>query len=126
MDEKLRWAMRTVLFFMSAALLVWAVLPDWRTEAAGLIVGGTASALNALLLRRRIAMIGEFSAKGQSRRLGSGYASRLAVVLFAIMLAYRFPDKLSLIATLIGCFLVQVFLWISILIPSKGETTRKG
>ena len=64
MAELLGRALRTALFFMSALLGAWALVPEGRTVAAGLLLGTAASVVNAFLLRRRVELIGRMAAEG--------------------------------------------------------------
>jgi len=106
MNDILNKAIRSALFFMSALLALWAFVPEGRTVAAGLLLGTAASVLNALLLRRRVELVGKKAAE-EGKRIGLGFLSRLAVVLLAVMTSVRFPGQFSTPATLAACFYVQ-------------------
>ena len=108
MDDILKTAMRVAYVFVAACLLVWAIIPEWRTWTAGVMLGVAASAFNAYLLRRRVELLSVKVTQGQPRKAGLGMAGRLATVLLAAMTAYRFPELFSLPATLLACFFVQV------------------
>lgn len=108
MNDILKIAMRVTLLFTAVCLFVWAVLPEWRTLSAGVMLGVAASAFNAFLLRRRIELLGNKTLEGGNGKMGMGLAGRLATVLFAVMTAYRFPDTFLLPATLVACFFVQI------------------
>ena len=126
MDEILKTAMRITLVFMAAWLIVWAIFPETRTIAAGILLGTAASAMNALLLRRRVEALGQAAVGGGKNRMGMGLASRLATVLLAAMIAYRFPDKFELPAVLLACFSVQFAVLISAVYHNTRQMRRKG
>jgi len=107
MADIIRTAIRIALFFMSGSFILWAAMPEWRPVMAGLLLGSLVSITNALLLRKRVETLGDERLEGR-RRMGLGLASRLAMVLLAVMVAYRFPLLINLPATLSACFLIQL------------------
>ncbi|GKS14225.1 hypothetical protein YDYSY3_52250 [Paenibacillus chitinolyticus] len=110
MNDLLKKAMRIALLLLAACLLVWALVPSVRTVAAGLSVGAIASGINALLLQRRVDLIGKTVAERGAQRMSLGFLSRLATVLLAVMIALKFPQHLDIASTIIGCFLVPFIL----------------
>ncbi|MFD0714899.1 ATP synthase subunit I [Paenibacillus sp. GCM10027626] len=106
MDEMMNKAIRAALLFMACCLIVWGVVPEWRTVMAGMALGVLASVLNALMLRRRVEWIGRMVAEQGSRKVGLGAAGRMAMVLLVAMLAYRYPEYFNLPAALLSCFLM--------------------
>ncbi|WP_019535635.1 ATP synthase subunit I [Paenibacillus ginsengihumi] len=127
MDDVLNRALRVALFFVASCLLVWALFPAWKTLAAGLILGTLTSVMNALLLRRRVDLISRAVAEGQgAKRMSLGLGSRLAMVLLAVMVAYRFPWHFHLIATLAACFLVQMVSLVIAFILNLKRSDGKG
>ncbi len=62
--------------------------------------------------------------KGQ-QRVNLGLASRIAMVLLAAMVAYRFEQHFNLVSTIIGCFYVQ-FLVFFIAIYRNQPGSGKG
>lgn len=125
MDDILRRAVRLSLFTMSALLMAWALFPDGRTVAAGLLLGVCGSLVNAFLLRRRVEMIARAALEG-GKRTGLGLASRLAVILLAVMVSHRFPDHFSLPATLAACFYVQFAVFILAAVHNRDVRNGKG
>jgi ATP synthase protein I len=111
---------------MSALLAAWAIVPEGRTVAAGLMLGTAASLFNVFLLRRRVEFIGKTIAEQGQRRIGLGMAGRLATVLFAVMLAYRFPEHLSLPATLASCFFIQFAVLLTMIVRGINRSDGKG
>ncbi|MFB9274616.1 ATP synthase subunit I [Cohnella cellulosilytica] len=110
MDEILTRSTRTACWFLAICLMCWAVLPEWRIYSAGVALGVSASLVNAFLLRKRVAWIGTLYKDNPNppRKVGLGLASRLAMVLLATMLAYRFPDRFHLPSVLYSCFFMPV------------------
>ncbi|MVP01494.1 ATP synthase subunit I [Paenibacillus lutrae] len=110
MNDLLRTALRITLFVLAASVLIWAAYPPLRTITAGLTMGAVASGINALLLQRRVDMIGRTIAEQGVQRTSLGFMSRLATVLLAVMFALKFPQHLDIVSTIIGCFLVPFFI----------------
>ncbi|MFC4777883.1 ATP synthase subunit I [Paenibacillus sp. GCM10023252] len=108
MDNIMKTAMQAVLAIVTACLLLWALLPDLRTVAAGIIVGLAASSMNALLLRRRAEMVGHAAAGQGKRRMGLGLGSRIAMILLATMVAYKNPETLHLPSVLAASIVVPL------------------
>jgi len=106
MDEVMKKATRAALLFSACCLLVWAVVPEWRTVAAGLVLGLAASLSNAFLLRRRVDWMGKVVTELGPRKMGLGLAGRLATILLVVMVAKKYPEQFSLPTTLIACFLM--------------------
>ncbi|XID91154.1 ATP synthase subunit I [Paenibacillaceae bacterium WGS1546] len=110
MDEILRKASRAALLFLSLCIMLWALLPDWRIYTAGVSLGVAASLVNAYLLRKRVSWIGIVFKDNPDppRRVGMGLGSRLAMVLLAAMIAYRFPETFHLPSVMYSCFFMPV------------------
>jgi ATP synthase protein I len=132
MANIIRTALRVTLFFMSGCLILWAVVPAWRTVAAGLLLGALVSYINTLLLRRRVEILGERAAEIATQRSGRkmgpglGLASRIAMVLLAVMAAIRYPHIFNLPAALSACFLVQLAMPLAALYHLKRQDRSKG
>ncbi|PZD97780.1 ATP synthase subunit I [Paenibacillus sambharensis] len=126
MDELLKRAARSALFFMSALCAAWAFAPEGRTVAAGLILGTAASLVNAFLLRRRIELIARLALDNSGRKATLGLASRLATILLAVMVSYRFPEYFALPATLAGCFYVQIAVFFTAVAQNIKGNNGKG
>jgi len=126
MDELMKKAARSALFFISACLIVWAIWPEGRAVAAGLILGTTASVINVLMLRRRIIQIGRIVEHKGPTRVGLGLAGRLATVLLAAMTAYRYPEYFHPIATLAACFYAQLVVFVSSFLHHSRNYNGKG
>ncbi|AJY74567.1 ATP synthase subunit I [Paenibacillus beijingensis] len=126
MNDIMKTALRIALFIVSACLLAWAVIPEGRTIAAGLVLGMAAGSLNALLLRRRVEWVGQVAAGQGARKMGLGMAGRLATVLLAVMIAYKNPEYFSLPFTLSACFIMPFVILASGFVVNKRHSNGKG
>lgn len=122
MDKIMKTAVRTLFYLMAVCLIVWAFLPEWRTAALGLLLGLAAGSMNAFLLRRRVEMVTLGAAGLGPARRGLGLGSRIATVLLVAMLAYRFPEKFSMAAALIGCMVMPFILLAAAYIHNKRQS----
>ncbi|MBH5320561.1 ATP synthase subunit I [Paenibacillus sp. GSMTC-2017] len=119
MDNLFKSAIRVALFFSAACLLLWAVIPGWRSVFAGLLLGIGASVMNALLLKRRVELVGQVVPDGSKRRMGLGLGSRMATVLLAAMIAYKYPETFNMPATLAACMMMPFIILVSASIYNK-------
>ncbi|MGM0883959.1 MAG: ATP synthase subunit I [Bacillota bacterium] len=122
MDKIMKTAVRALFYAMAVCLIVWAFLPEWRTVSLGLLLGLAASSMNAFLLRRRVEMVTLGAAGLGPVRRGLGLGSRIATVLLVAMLAYRFPEKFSMPAALIGCMVMPFILLAAAYIHNKRQS----
>ncbi|WP_206669946.1 ATP synthase subunit I [Paenibacillus luteus] len=118
----MKTALRTLVYAMVVCLIVWAFLPEWRTVSLGLLVGLAASSMNAFLLRRRVEMVTLGAAGIGPRKRGLGLGNRIATVLLVAMIAYRFPEDLSMPAALAGCMVMPFVLLVSAYIHNKRQS----
>lgn len=104
MDSLLKSATRWMLILTVFCLVIWIVLPSWKTITLGFAVGLAASTMNAYLLKRRVALIAEIVAREgeQTKRKGLGFGSRVAMILLVAMFAFKYPETLNLPAALSG------------------------
>lgn len=126
MDKIWRSTTRAALYFASLCLLIWVVFPEWKTVAAGLLLGLAASFMNALLLRRRVEFLGQAISSQGSRKVGMGLASRLAMVLLAAMVALKFPDRFHIVAVLSACFFMSFAALAAAYYHNKKDSSGKG
>jgi len=127
MADIMRAASRLSTIAISIFLFIWAIVPELRTVMAGLMIGTCVSLVNALLLRRRIERIAQLVMDNPStRRVGLGLGSRIAMVLLAAMVAYRFPEHVNMPAALAACFMVQLVTPLVAIWHYKQENNRKG
>lgn len=122
MDKMMKSAIRAIVYMMSACLILWVALPKWQTVTLGLLVGLAASSFNALLLRRRVNMIGQVAlGEGPQKRRGLGFGSRIAMVLMVAMLAYRYPETLNMPAALLGSMVMPFVILVVAIIHNVKE-----
>ncbi|TYP75646.1 ATP synthase subunit I [Paenibacillus methanolicus] len=121
MNEVLQKAARISVFVISLSLLVWAFAPEWRAVAAGIMLGVSASMMNALLLRRRVDWLGKVTIEQGPRRVGLGMGGRLATVLIAALIAQRFPEHFHTPTTLFACFFMPFASLIFAYMQSKRQ-----
>ncbi|MCM3747604.1 ATP synthase subunit I [Paenibacillus pasadenensis] len=126
MNEVLKVTKSAVLLLFAICLLLWAFVPEWRTVAAGCMLGIAAGSFNTFLLRRRVEWIGVMAQGDNPRRAGTGMAGRLAMVLLAVMIAYRFPDQVNLPATLASCFAVPFVILVCAFFTLRKQRSGKG
>lgn len=100
---QLRLLFRVFIFWISLCLLVWAVVPAYKTFSAGIILGSSASLLSSMHLVMRIQKLVHILASQQVRRFSLGFFTRIAIALIAVMIALRL-DQFHLPATIIGLF----------------------
>jgi ATP synthase protein I len=122
MDNIMKTALRTLVYAMAVCLIVWAFLPEWRTVSLGLLVGLAAGSMNAFLLRRRVEMVTLGAAGVGPRKRGLGLGNRIATVLLVAMIAYRFPEDLSMPAALAGCMVMPFVLLVAAYIHNKRQS----
>lgn len=110
---------------LSAFVLGWVVMPQYRLYITGLVLGTAASIVNARYLAIKVSQIAEF-VSGQSRekrRYSLGFMTRMCIALLAVMFSIKFPQYISLVATIIGLFITQLLL---IFISIIGECMKKA
>jgi len=129
MDNLMKSATRWMLYFTAVCLILWAVVPTWKSVMLGLAVGLAASTMNAFLLRRRVAMIAEYTIQegAQTKRRGLGFGNRIAMVLLVAMIAMKFPETLNLPAALAGSMVSPfVILVVALIHNLKTNNSGKG
>lgn len=110
MNDLISPAFRIALFVAAGLLVVWAVVPSGQALSAGAILGIAGSMFNIILLKRRIERVGQFDREEKSVRIGLGFGTRTATVLLVVMIAMRFPEHISLISAIAGCFFMPIIL----------------
>ncbi|WP_020619475.1 ATP synthase subunit I [Paenibacillus daejeonensis] len=126
MDNLMRGATRSALFFVTGCLVAWFIVPEGRTVAAGLILGVLASLMNALLLKRRIDRLEQVIREGRPRRVGIGTGARFASVLLVALIALRFPDNFNLPAAVLASFYVQFAVLVTAFMHNLRDSRGKG
>lgn len=107
LNELMRTVFRSAMLFLSGCFLVWAFFPSLKPYAAGLVLGTAVSLINARILGYQIDKMTESAIANTGKRVGSGYASRISMVLIGTMVALKFP-QFHLITTICGFFYVQL------------------
>lgn len=127
MDKMMKPALVSMLFLMSACLILWAAIPQWKPVMLGLLIGLAASVFNAMLMKRRVSLITEAAMQEGSKRRGLGFGNRIATVLLVAMLAYRYPETLNMPAALSGTMVMPfVLLVVAIVQTVKENSNGKG
>lgn len=103
----LRVVTRTAIYFFAACLLLWAIVPSIRPYVAGLVLGAFVSLFNTHLLSMKIQQISQRVMEFEGKRVGTGFLSRVSMVLIAVLISAKIPH-FSLVFTIIGLFLVQL------------------
>ncbi|MFB6367411.1 ATP synthase subunit I [Paenibacillus elgii] len=107
MKNQLKSVVRVTLYFLSALLLVWALLPAYRTYVCGLMLGLAVSLINAWLLAMKIESVSRNANEYMGKRVNLGTVSRMCMALIAVMIAVKLP-QFNLVFTIIGLFFVQL------------------
>jgi ATP synthase protein I len=97
-------------WILAVLILLWFITPA-KSFVAGFILGGLISLYNVLYLARRVRIVGQFAVAGSRRIVGTGFVNRILIVVFGIILAYRFPewiDYRSLVFGLLISYVVMV------------------
>ncbi len=124
MDKIMKTANLTMIYLISACLILWAALPRWQTVTLGLVVGLAASAMNAFLLKRRVDMLAQAALEEGAKRRSLGFGSRIATVLLVAMLAYRYPETLNMPAALAGSMVMPFVILVSAIVYNVKENNR--
>lgn len=106
MNVFMRYIYRSAMLFVSGCLLVWALFPDLKPIAAGLVLGTLISLINARILGYKIHKLTEVALANSRKRGNTGLIGRISMVLIGTMTSLRFP-QFDLYATVIGFFFVQ-------------------
>ncbi len=128
MDNIMKPALRIMLLLMSACLILSAVIPEWKPIMYGLLAGLAASTFNALMMKRRVALVTQGVEQEETkRRRGLGFGNRIATVLLVAMLAYRYPETLNMPAALSGSMVMPfILLAVAIVQTMKENSNGKG
>jgi ATP synthase protein I len=106
MDDQLKRVVRASLFIFSAALFIWILAPDYRSYAAGFMLGMMISLINGWILMTKIEQLGRNIVERAEKRVRLGTVSRMCMAIIAVMIAVKLP-QVDLVFTLIGLFFVQ-------------------
>lgn len=99
---------RITFLLLSALLLGWALLPEYRPIFVGWILGLTVGLINVRYLSAKVGKLIHLVANQESsRRYSFGFLTRICLILCAIMVAAKF-DQVSMTSTIAGLFIPQV------------------
>lgn len=94
---------RISLSLFSVCLLVWAVIPEYRSLVAGLMLGMLVSLLNIWYLSMKIRQLSALAREGTRRRFNLGFLTRASMAVLAVMFAVKL-EQIDLAATIVGLF----------------------
>lgn len=112
-----------MLYLLILYVLGVVILP-YTTVFNGLVLGGAISFYNLWLLQRRIKVVGEKTAKGNTTRGGLGTFSRMLLAAVGALVALRFPETFHIIAVVVGImssYIVIVLDGVVRLIANRGR-----
>ncbi|MBM7645367.1 multisubunit Na+/H+ antiporter MnhE subunit [Scopulibacillus daqui] len=87
-----------ILIFL---IFLWFLIPA-KSIIAGFIIGGLISFYNVFHMAYRVMLAGKLAASGSQKLVGLKTLSRIAVVIFGIILACRFPEWIDYRSLLLG------------------------
>jgi hypothetical protein len=91
------------LWLLSAGLLLWLFVPQWRTGLAGLLLGMLVSLLNSWYLSKKIGQMSALIVDGTRKKFNLGFLTRVSTAILAVMLAVK-SDYFDLATTIVGLF----------------------
>lgn len=99
MTSQLDWS-RRMIFLISCGIfglttIIW-FLTAFAPFVAGLMLGEIVSLFNVWYLAHRVKLVGKRIVNQTPRLGGSGLATRILMVIFAALLAYRFPEWIDI------------------------------
>jgi len=97
---------RITFLLLSLCFLSWALLPDYRSYCAGLILGVSVSLINARYTAWKIEQVAKMALGETKRKANLGFFTRAAMALIAVIIAIR-VEQIELSTTLVGLFVVQ-------------------
>ncbi|WP_110930999.1 ATP synthase subunit I [Paenibacillus bouchesdurhonensis] len=98
---------RITILLLSALLLGWAVLPEYRPILAGLILGLVIGLIYVRFLSFKVRKLVQLVMSEEQRRFSFGFITRICLVFIAVMVAVKF-EQVSLITVIIGIFVPQL------------------
>lgn len=104
----LKTVQNVFLFYLSFCLVGWALLVDYRTYAAGLMLGSLASMINAKYLAWKVYKFADAAIEQKGRKVNLGFLTRAAIAGLAALVAVRYPQHIALSTTIAGYFFAQL------------------
>jgi ATP synthase protein I len=99
-------SLRIWLFFLSAFFLAWAILPAYRDEITGLILGTLVSFINARHLAWRVQKLTKAVVEKTRASKGLGFGTRAALA--ALVTYFCLKQGYSVVGFIVGLFFVQM------------------
>lgn len=123
-DESRRLTLLLSCCVLAVLILLFLIMPA-KSFLAGLILGASISLYNVLYLARRARIAGQAAIAG--RTAGSGFLNRVLMVVFGIILIYRFPEQLHYLGYVSGLPISYILIIVAAGINAKkGHTKREG
>lgn len=104
----LKAVQKFTLFFLSFCFIAWAILPEYRAYAMGLIVGTCVSYINAQYLAMKLRQLTHAVVEKTNRKVNLGFITRAATALLAVVIVVKYEEHIALSTTLAGLFIVQL------------------
>ncbi|UOE93947.1 ATP synthase subunit I [Alkalihalobacillus sp. LMS39] len=102
--------------------LVGALLTPFQPHFLGLFLGFTASYISLWTIYRKTAVVGEISANPKNISFisyalaGFGIVIRYGLAIFAVTIAFRYPDAVHLLSVIAGLSLIYVIILLDMII----------
>lgn len=103
-SSHLKTIQRMTFLLLSACFAGWALLPAYRPYFAGIILGASASLVNARYLAWKIQQLTKAVMEKSGRKINLGFMTRAAISLLAVVISLRFRDEIAFSTTLAGLF----------------------
>ncbi|WP_166243521.1 ATP synthase subunit I [Paenibacillus turpanensis] len=117
----LKTVYRIALVFAACCFAVWAVFPELRGIAAGLVVGIVASLINAWFLASKVRYVTEQALQQGRRRVNFGFLTRAAVAVLAVLFALK-TEGITIYAVIAGLFFSPLAtLLLGVVFNKKGK-----
>ena len=91
------------LILISAALLIWALVPEWKQFAAGLVLGIIFSLVNGWYFSLKAQQLTQMAVDQSKKRGNLGFLVRVGLSLLAVAIAVD-KEEFNVLATIIGLF----------------------
>ena len=115
-----RTVTRLSLLMMSALLVGWALVPEYRTVTMGMVLGIVVGLVNTGYLSMKIRNVVQ-SISSNKRQFGLGFLTRISFSLLVVMFAIKF-EHFSLGAAIAGLFIPQL---LTIPVAIYGSMSKK-
>jgi ATP synthase protein I len=122
LNTHLRTVMRVSLLLMSATLLLWASMVEYRPYAAGFALGLVVSLINTYYLGMKIKQMTILITSQPGKRFNLGFMTRAAMAILVVMLAYQLEGT-NVYATVGGLFTSQ---FIAVFVGLFSRFNRKS